>query len=128
MLAAPNQKADLAAIQKFPSVLFNGDRDDFIEFAQKTHGRIAASSGAPAGGLKRLRPLLLEAAIHQTYRDLCIAKSEILNFNRQAILAREIMATRPKDLLAISEEFFGSINWAKTRLLHDYSEQELKYG
>lgn len=128
MFCAPDQKADQQAIDKFPTVKFNQSREDFTHFSGLMHRRIASSFNQSADGLKRLPPLLLEAAIHQTYRDLCAARQRIIDFNRETVLAREIMASRTIDLAALGGDFLGAIDWAKTRALYDYSEQELKYG
>ena len=116
MIFDKNQRADIAAMQKFPSVKFDGTMGDFGIFSRSLHKRIASPPCDPLlGGLKRLRPLRLEAAIHQIYADYCFAKGE---FDRECRLAQDVMATPVGEIIdRLGADFFGSIDWARMRLL-----------
>ena len=116
-----NQRADIVAMRKFPSVEFDGSKDDFGRFSRSLHRRISSYRGPSGGGLKHLHPLRLEAAIHRIYAGYCFAKGE---FDRECRLARNIMQTPPEKIVALSPGLFGSIDWARMRLLTEGK----KYG
>lgn len=125
MMAFDNQdRADILAMMKFPLVKFDMSKGDFSCFSRSLHRRIGFSPFPSAGGLKRLRPLKLEAAIYKIYSEFCAAKSE---FDRERMLARDIMQTTPENIIKLDPGFFGSIDWARARLLSEGNQYGKTY-